>query len=125
MIRNQQYDVCIRKEKGYCAFQVSENTNTPNSFLLDGQTGVTTSRVGTNCQQQYIQIQSDSSTASTRFCGTFLSVNDADTVSGVVRGFGSAFRVGVVSGDNDPTQTTAILANSGFDLSYTQVPCNF
>ena len=35
MIRNLQYDVCIRPEKGYCRFQLMESSTAIVSFKLD------------------------------------------------------------------------------------------
>ena len=35
MIRNLQYDVCIRPERGYCRFQLQESSSVIASFVLD------------------------------------------------------------------------------------------
>ena len=45
MIRNLQYDVCIRPEKGYCRFQLMESSSNTDSFKIDPASTTTTSKV--------------------------------------------------------------------------------
>ena len=45
MIRNLQYDVCIRPESGYCRFQLLESSSTTDSFKIDPASTTTTSKV--------------------------------------------------------------------------------
>ena len=45
MIRNLQYDVCIRPEAGYCRFQLMESSSSTDSFKIDPASTTTTSKV--------------------------------------------------------------------------------
>jgi len=130
MIRNLQYDVCIRPEKGYCRFQLMESSTAIVSFKLDpvGTSGM----VGTNCDNQFITVNgythfkdqevNTNTKISNRFCGSKLSIIDADTTSGVLIGDGPRMSVGIfttnVDANNGPDTGT-----KGFDLTYVQLPC--
>jgi len=117
MIKNQNYDICIRTEEGYCKFQVSQATSgtSPDSFALGAEA---TAAVGTDCNQAYITIEDTAGTAGLqRFCGNVLSDTNDDTTAGAVTSNSIPFRVGVLS-DN-----TGNAASDGFDLIYRQVPC--
>lgn len=122
MIRNLQYDVCIRPESGYCRFQLLESSSTTDSFKIDPASTTTTSKVGvSSCDTQFITVDSFdelSTTKSTRFCGEYLNIIDADTKSGVIIGDGPRMKVGILSADDDGDTGT-----QGFDLTYAQLPC--
>ena len=47
MIRNQQYDVCVRKNEGFCRLQIRESTRTTDSFELESNTADAKSHVST------------------------------------------------------------------------------
>jgi len=118
MIKNQNYDICIRTEAGHCKFQVSQAStgSSPDSFALGA---IATAVVGTECNQAYITLEDtlDSITGVQRFCGNVLSDTNDDTTAGAVTSNSLPFRVGVVS-DN-----TGSASSDGFDLIYRQVPC--
>jgi len=145
MIRNLQYDVCIRPEKGMCQFQVREASTTTDSFKLSRENAAAVSEnsgtgdiAGTanGCPHQFITVenhatigenqgsavgrQNHGSEGSSRFCGDFLNILNGNTASGVLVGDGPRMKVGVFSAnDADPTITDTL----GFNLIYTQVPC--
>jgi len=122
MIRNLQYDVCIRPEAGYCRFQLMESSSSTDSFKIDPASTTTTSKVGvTNCDTQFIVVDSYhelSTTMTTRFCGEYLNIIDADTKSSIIIGDGPRMKVGIFSADGDGDTGT-----QGFDLTYAQIPC--
>lgn len=121
MIRNLQYEVCIRQERGYCRFQLSESSSTTDSFQIDPTSTTTTvSKIGANCDTQFIFVNNGHLASTTnKYCGELLNPVDAETKSGIITGEGPQFAVGVLSANADgETDTT------GFDLTYTQAPCD-
>ena len=64
MIRNLQYDVCIRPESGYCRFQLLESSSTTDSFKIDPASTTTTSKVKLSLKFIY-------SEKATKFCEIF------------------------------------------------------
>jgi len=146
MIRNLQYDVCIRPEKGMCQFEVRESSTTIDSFRLSNMaagsaaTGAAENagtmddtnlgQAALGCPHQFITVESFNqvssfstnlgSEGSSRFCGDVLNARNGDTISGTLVGDGPRMKVGVFSAGNvDPANTDTV----GFDLIYTQVPC--
>lgn len=125
MIRNLQYDVCIRPERGYCRFQLQESSSVIASFVLDPAAG--TAGVGASCDTHFITVDSyttlisGASGGSTRFCGNRLNLINGNTASGVLIGDGPRMKVGVFSSNTNPESA---LTATGFDLMYTQIPCN-
>jgi len=130
MIRNLQYDVCIRPEVGFCRFQLTESSSTTDSFELDPVAAIAVARASiANCPNQFITVpgyitisEQQSQTAgssSNRFCGNLLNIIDSNTASGVIIGDGPKMRVGVFSTNTADAATTT----TGFDLMYTQIPC--
>jgi len=126
MIRNLQYDVCIRPERGYCRFQLQESSSVIASFVLDPATGA--AATGATCDTHFITVDSyttligGASDGTTRFCGNRLNIIAANTDSGVLIGDGPRMKVGVFS-TNEAGVDSAVTA-TGFDLMYTQIPCN-
>jgi len=147
MIRNLQYDVCIRPEKGMCQFEVRQSSTTTDSFKMgssaDAVPNAFTAGAAENggmgvvdgsdvmipgCPQQFITVESHAhlggvgdggSQGSSRFCGDELNSNNGNTDSGVLIGDGPRMKVGVFSsGEEDATTGTL-----GFDLIYTQIAC--
>ena len=93
MIQTQMYTVCIRRECGYCAMDVSESfvttTSDPDPFDLHPQTA-DTALVGTDCTNTFVSIfvglsDQNTDTKSDKFCGRRLGSKDGNTVSGTVR----------------------------------------
>lgn len=127
MIRNLQYDVCIRPERGYCRFQLQESSSVIASFVLDPATATAAATVGSDCTAHFITVDSyttliaGASGGSTRFCGNRLNLIDANTASGVLIGDGPRMKVGVFSANADHASA---VTPTGFDLMYTQIPCN-
>lgn len=82
-VKNQNYDVCIRQEMGFCSFQVTQaSTGTaPDAFSLNA--GGTMGGTGTNCALSYITIL-DTDTTADRYCNSVLTPTNADTSPGVV-----------------------------------------
>jgi len=128
MIINLQYDVCIRPERGYCRFQLKESSSVIASFVLDPALATAAAEVGANCDTHFITVDSyttliaGASAGSTRFCGNRLNLIDGNTASGVLIGDGPRMKVGVFS-SNTVDQGSAVTP-TGFDLMYTQIPCN-
>ena len=54
-LANQNYDICIRQEDGYCCVQYSPCAD-PNSYTLDEATAAINAEVGTLCSLDYIEI---------------------------------------------------------------------
>lgn len=140
MIRNLQYDVCIRPEIGMCQFELRESSTATESFRLgsmaaaantgaaeNGGTGVVDGAgdAATGCPEQFITVESHAnlgpggSQGSSRFCGDELNPINGNTDSGVLIGDGPRMKVGVFSAGNADAST----GTQGFDLIYTQVPC--
>lgn len=125
LIHNQMYNVCVRRELGFCGMDISESTTTtsPDPFLLLGNPTTDIAAVGTACTASYIIVPVGHNDAgvkskSEKFCGQRLSAEQADTVSGTIRS--DRFRIGVFVASSTVNQPDT----SGFDLTYTQIPCN-
>ena len=54
-LANQNYDICIRQEDGYCCVQYSPCAD-PNSYTLDELAIAAEAEVGTLCSLDYIEI---------------------------------------------------------------------
>ena len=87
------YAVCIRREVGYCAIDVSESfvttTTDPDPFDLEPTTA-DEAEVGSDCATSFVSIyvglsDQNSDTKSDKFCGRRLSSIDGNTVSGIIR----------------------------------------
>merc|ERR1712088_776498 len=94
MLRNLQYDVCIRPERGYCRFQLQESSSVIASFVLDPAPATAAATVGASCDTHFITVDSyttliaGASAGSTRFCGNRLNLITGNTASGVLIGDG-------------------------------------
>jgi len=135
MIRNLQYDVCIRPEEGMCQFQLRESSTATESFRLGSMAGAANTGTAENggmgvapgpgCPAQFITVENHAtlgaggSQGSSRFCGDMLNLINGNTGSGVLIGDGPRMKVGVFSAGNVDAST----GTQGFDLIYTQVPC--
>ena len=82
MIKNQEYDVCIRQIDGFCSYEIAEaNSGTPDSFELppvaDDQV-----KVGTDCAVAWVTVPTNN--AQDKHCGKKLGTVSGNTVSGTV-----------------------------------------
>jgi len=129
MIRNLLYSVCIRAEKGFCSLNVAQTRNyaneadaataadaVPDSFdlqsaavaiLADNAAGVGVA----SCPNEFVGIGGNT------FCGDLLAATNGDVTPGVITLNSLPFRITVAANNN------ARIANTGFDLTYRQVPC--
>jgi len=139
LIRNLFYGVCIRAEKGFCSLNVAQSrnaNNVPDSFRLgvvDDVTGAgstdklvgvvgTMARVGTaecgkNNDVQCICTGDVVGIGGNVFCGNLLAARDKDATAGVITLNTPPFRIYVATENTERTE------NTGFDLTYRQVPC--
>jgi len=119
MLQNLIYNVCIRREAGFCTYTLREARSatgaTPDSFQL-GATAAAV--VGAACTTDFI-IVPNTGVVNPKYCGGVLSSVTANTVAGPVTGNGANFQVTVI-GDS---VAAARNQPSGFDLIYSQVPC--
>merc|ERR1711910_209361 len=107
MIRNLNYNICIRKAAGMTGVTLREAGAGPDSFGL-GATAIATgkSAESAGCGEDFIAF------AGNRRCGAVLSSATGQAVTGPVAG--TTFTIGVVADNSDSG------AASGFDLIYTQ-----
>ena len=83
-LANQQYDVCIRSEDGYCCVQYAPCAGEANSYSLDQLAAAINAEVGTLCTNDYIEIEgvsahcdaSSMNVQGTRLCGNTLLNTD-------------------------------------------------
>lgn len=122
---NQNFNVCIRREDGYCSIRHSTTTST--SFSLsseaDGATAPTTGfRGSTDCYLDFITIPSGSLDGSQpafdRYCGAKMGWSPAAATNQPIISEVVPFTVGVRF-DNDDGQDTPY----GVALTYQQLPC--
>jgi len=129
--QSQNYQVCIRREDGYCSIRHSTTSST--SFYLSAQADPSTSlttgfRGTTDCYKDYITIPkgsldgSSGSTAATtakdRYCGKFMGWSPAVATPQPIISKVVPFTVGVWT-DNDDGQDTPY----GVSLKYQQLQC--
>jgi len=136
ILQSQNYDNCIRQEKGYCKIQWQQNSaTTPDSFQLDilNNAAATTAANGPACIFAYVSIPDSSldgvtgidpgiSPAATfynRYCGIALGPTAATTATSMTSAR-TPFSLGVWSA---AAAQNAGPGNSGFSLDYTQHPC--
>jgi len=123
LISNLLYSVCIRAEKGFCSLNVAQTRNyaneadaataadaVPDSFDLQSTAADNVAGVGT-CPNEFVGIGGN------KFCGDLLAATNTDVTPGVITLNSLPFQITVAT-DNGARQ-----ANSGFDLTYRQVPC--
>jgi len=117
MITNLLYNICIRKGDGMCGMEVSQTrTGNQDSFRLSDAPVAGQARVGSNCNSEFISIES------TKYCGDLLASADDQTTAGTIPSDVLPLRinVGTTVGDANNMRAT----NTGFDLTYSQTPCN-
>jgi len=131
MISNLLYSVCVRREEGFCGLNVAQTRNvagaTPDSFHLQNTAGASaTAYTDANCNREFIGIPS-TKVASSRYCGGLLAAENAGTMAGTIPSDILPFRITVATDDGTdgaaPPANHGRIANSGFDLTYSQTPC--
>ena len=134
-IADLNYNICLRRESGYCAVEWS--TGSPYDqvglFSVSGDletTPITASKGDTDCNTDYVVIPQGANSAEPdfqtrdRFCGQALGVCSAsdcssDSTLGPVYTSVLPFTLGVVT-DSDESSDNK---NRGFMLQYKQQPC--
>jgi len=124
LIRNLLYSVCIRAEKGFCSLNVAQTRNAanavPDSFRLQSPAAANTAGVGTaSCANTAAPDTTDEfvGIGGNIFCGDLLAATNADVTAGVITLNSLPFRITVATDDGVRE------ADTGFDLTYRQVPC--
>merc|ERR1719491_2261879 len=122
LIRNLLYSVCIRAEKGFCSLNVAQTRNAanavPDSFSLRTQAAANVAGVGTgSCATAGGDPDEFVGIGGNIFCGALLAATDADVTAGVITLNSLPFRITVATDDG------VRQADTGFDLTYRQVPC--
>jgi len=141
-LASQDYNVCIRQEKGHCCVTYAKCGDT-YSWTLDGQTTFDTdaattlaaaaAQTGTMCTSDYLEIVGATSACgsnelSGRVCGLVFSTNSAGTATGdldtTICTCSPPFTVGIKT---DAAADAGAITTAGFNrgacLEYTQVPC--
>jgi len=126
LIDNLLYNVCIRREAGFCSYTVREARSAAGAVdafevgaLLVGNVGLATCGVAGGAAGGAWIVIPNSEVTSPEYCGAVLTNTDDDTVSSPVTGNGEQFQIRVVTiaADNDG------VVGSGFDLIYAQTGC--
>jgi hypothetical protein len=116
VIQNQEYEICIRQEAGFCSFEVSELTvTTPDAFDLDPAAD-DVAKHGAECTNSWISI--GTSGTSDKYCGRKLNSISANTASSSILSENLPFRIGFFSKAAQDMPDA-----SGFNLKYIQRPC--
>merc|ERR1711990_215516 len=140
ILQSQNYNNCLRQEKGYCKIRWSQNAATsPDTFQIDSASGTTLAiatggvsgapAITTTCPLAYVKIPDGSldgvgntdtgltgTNSQSRFCGGVLGFSGSPAASSIVSAtlpFNLQFWAGTGPGTG----------NSGFSLDYTQLPC--
>jgi len=126
MLRNLQYNACIRSEAGMDCIRWTEarSATAPDAFQLqgDGAADATASLLEADCPEVFVNIRGNNAIGTAngigdRFCGGVFNSVDGATVSGPVISNRKPFMLGVYSSG------LARPAQGGFDLVYNQEPC--
>jgi len=134
-LANQNYDICIRQEDGYCCVQYSPCAD-PNSYTLDELAIAAEAEVGTLCSLDYIEIdgvggtcdQSANAVLGSRLCGNiFNTLNGANAAIAVnsVCDCTAPFVVRIVTNAVLATGDGGIATTQrGICFDYMQIPCS-
>jgi len=120
ILRNTDYNACIRQEAGFCCTEYTACNDDPNTYNFGN--GATTAEVGATCTEDYIYIEGaggskNSIVGPNRFCGTNLNFDGAAMLNEPIIDCTGPFQVGVVS------DGTSVDDGPGFCLHYRQLPC--
>merc|ERR1719148_70593 len=120
LIDNLLYNVCIRREAGFCSYTVREARSAAgavDAFLVGD--GLVDAAVGlANCATGAFLVIPNSAVQGPEYCGGVLSNTNDDTLASPVTGDGPQFQIRVVT-----TAANAGADGSGFDLIYAQNGC--
>jgi len=125
-LRNQNYNICIRQEEGYCCVRYSVCSDT-NSYTLDNNDN-TKAEIDTQCAMDFLGIDGVGMTCTaasnrvqhTKLCGGIFNAEKDNTLDIPLCDCTSPFAVNVVT---DDTADTAANPSRGVCLEYMQVPC--
>jgi len=128
LIDNLLYNVCIRREAGFCSYTVREARSAAgavDAFLVgsddaDGG-GVVDPEASVglaNCATGAFLVIPNSAVQGPEYCGGVLSNTDNDIIASPVTGNGAQFQIRVVT-----TAANTGAVGSGFDLIYAQTGC--
>jgi len=128
-LATQNYNICIRKEKGFCCVKYSVCTE-DNSFNINSLKDMAADMKALDdelCAADYIRIEGSSSTcgledATERYCGQKLADVKEGAANLPICDCTAPFQVGFVS-DNMPDAKSALVSNRGFCLDFVQTPC--
>jgi len=128
-LAQQNYNMCIRREAGFCCVKYGLCTDA-DSFSLESVKDMVAMQVGNDdelCLTDYLRIEGSSSTcglgdATNRYCGHKLADTKESKANVDICDCTAPFSVGVVT-DNMPEAASAMVANRGFCLNYVQIPC--
>ena len=128
-LTNQQYEVCVRTEEGYCSISYSSLSST--SFQVSGiapSTSAAIALVGDSCSQDWVSIPgggqtSGASTSSDRHCGSYLSYTNSGTSPTTVITNKMPFKVGVNFDGTELDSSSANEWSKGFAIYYSQTSC--
>jgi len=126
-LASQNYNICIRQERGYCCVQYSVCSDA-NSYTLDNDPAM--AKVDTNCAMDFLGIDGIGQTCNavpgrvqhTKLCGNIFNVEDLQTVTAMALCDCTApFSVNVVT---DAAIDAADTLSRGACLEYRQVLCD-
>jgi len=138
-LENQNYDICIRQEAGFCCIDYSVcdqdsafSLSTPSVATDLATMGV--GATGTSCVMDHINIEGsnevcDSPVTFNKYCGDFLSSNTAmAAINSNICDCSAPFSVGIrtnaaVAGGNDNAGNADLQQSRGVCLDYRQIPC--
>lgn len=131
---NQNYRVCFRKNKGMCKINYTPSSRaTGDSFRLSDAAIATANNAG-NCAESanagkdaaivITNVEPNTPATTDKFCGNFLSIQDADTKNAVLTQDSAQFGFQVIA-LNSVTGAANVNVNQivGFEMDATQVPC--
>lgn len=142
-LQNQDYNICIRQEEGYCCNQYTvctpvANQGGPFSLSLIDAAGAAATAVGAKgqiCSEDYITIAGSSEICNAAvtqnlYCGDVLSTNTvAPAVNNPICDCTAPFQVGIftdaamLAGVANEDADAGFLQSRGVCLDYTQIPC--
>lgn len=129
LLGSQQYNNCIRQEKGYCTVTYSENpTTSPDPFIMTNEPTAagTAESTADLCIASFIRVPDGMfvpTTTANQYCGGALGVSGSTTPA-PLSSTNSPFTLGVFSTAASMEATLpANTAATGFNLNYVQTAC--
>jgi len=124
-LANQDYNNCIRTERGFCSMQY---TQVGTNFDMSTTTA-TTSAVGDTCTDDYVIIAGgdtalvNSATSKDRFCGSTLNSIAGQNAGAAVLTQRMPYMLGVFTNGAEVDAANAAEASKGFQIAYEQKAC--